>query len=321
MTDAAPANTRVAIAWLVRRPTTHVVSRLGHVRGGAGRRGDGVDLMAMADDHAAQLYGLDLEEFVGARDALVKELRAGGDRAGAAAIKKLAKPTRAAWAVNRLVRDRPDETAALVEAGAALEGAQEQLLDGADAEVLRAAAVAARALVAALAAEAPVDGAARDKVRATLHAATVDAEVRAEVAAGQVVKERSASGFGGLDALIAAGRGREDGGAVAKPAAKRRGVKGRATAAAPDPKPEPPPSKPRGPDKRELRRRRDALRRATEAEAEAESAVAGARRALEQVEATLTARRRDLEQAEETLSDAQARAERAERAATALDAG
>ena len=183
--------------------------------------------MAMADDPAAHLYGLDLEEFIGARDALAKELRAGGDRDGAAAVKKLAKPTRAAWAVNRLVRDRPDEIAALVEAGAALAGAQEQLLDGADADVLRSAAVAARALVDALAAEAPVDGAARDKVRATLHAATVDAEVRAEVAAGRVVKERSAAGFGGLDALIAAGRGREDGGAPAKPA-KRRGTKGRA---------------------------------------------------------------------------------------------
>lgn len=277
--------------------------------------------MAMADDPAAQLYGLDLEEFIGARDALANELRAGGDRDGAAAVKKLAKPTRAAWAVNRLVRDRPDEISALVEAGAALAGAQEQLLDGADADVLRSAAVAARALVDALAAEAPVDGAARDKVRATLHAATVDADVRAEVAAGRVVKERSAAGFGGLDALIAAGRGREDGGAPAKPV-KRRGTKGRAAAGEPAPEPEDePPPKPKGPDKRELRRRRDALRRATEAEADAESAVAGARRALEQVESTLTARRRDLEEAESTLADAQARRERAERAATALDAG
>jgi hypothetical protein len=274
----------------------------------------------MADDPAAQLYALDLEEFIGARDALAKELRAGGDRAGAAAVKKLAKPTRAAWAVNRLVRDRPDEIAALVEAGAALAGAQEQLLDGADADVLRSAAVAARALVDALAAEAPVDGAARDKVRATLHAATVDPEVRAEVAAGRVVKERSAAGFGGLDALMAAGRGREDGGTV-RPA-KRRGTKGRVAAAEPERDEDaPPPPKPKGPDKRELRRRRDALRRATEAEADAESTVAGARRALEQVESTLTARRRDLEEAEATLADAQSRRERAERAAAALDAG
>ncbi len=272
----------------------------------------------MAEDPAAHLYGLDLEEFISARDALAKELRASGDRDGAAAVKKLAKPTRAAWAVNRLVRDRPDEIAALVEAGTALASAQEQLLDGADADVLRSAAVVARALVDALAAEAPVDGAARDKVRATLHAATVDADVRAEVAAGRVVKERSAAGFGGLDALIAAGRGSENGGTTR--VAKRRGTKGR-VAAAPEPEDEPSPPKPKGPDKRELRRRRDALRRATEAEADAESTVAGARRALEQVEATLTVRRRDLEAAEGRLTDARSRRERAEDAAAALDGG
>jgi len=271
----------------------------------------------MAGDPIDHLYGLDLEEFVAARDALAKELRGDGDREGAAAVKALAKPTRAAWAVNRLVRDRPEEVAALVEAGAALAGAQEQLLDGAGADVLRGAAEAARALVDALAAGAPVEGAARDKVRATLHAATVDDEVRAEVAAGRVTKERSAAGFGGLDALIAAGRGREDGGAKAKaPAAKRRGTKGRASE--PEPAPAPAPPKAKGPDKRELRRRRDALRRATESEAEAESTVAGARRALEQVEATLAARRRDLEAAEETLTGARERRERAERAAAEL---
>jgi hypothetical protein len=279
----------------------------------------------MVDDPAAHLYGLELEEFVGARDALAKELRAAGDRPGAAAIKKLAKPTRAAWAVNRLVRDRPEEIAALVGAGEALAGAQEQLLDGADADVLRNAAVAARALVDALAAQAPVDGASRDKVRATLHAATVDADVRAAVAAGRVVKERSAAGFGGLEALIAAGRGREDGGAPAKNGKRRAGAKARVpgpAAVEPDPEPDDaPPPESKGPDKREQRRRRDALRRATEAEADAESTVAGARRALEQVEATLIARRDALDEAEQILTGARGRRERAEQAAAALDAG
>ena len=240
----------------------------------------------MADDPIDVLYGLPLEDFVARRDALAKEIRAEGDRERAAAIKRLAKPTRAAWAVNRLARERPDEVRALVEAGEALAGAQEALLGGADADVLRGAAEAARALVDALAAQAPVDGATRDKVRATLHAATVDEEARAEVAAGRVLKERSASGFGGLEALIAAGE------AKAKPASKAR-----------------------APDAREVRKRRDALRRANEAEADAESAVDGARRALDQVEATIAARRRDLEEAEAALSDARDRRERAERAA------
>src|SRR4051794_38976806 len=160
-------------------------------------------------DPVDALYAGDLEDFVAARDALAKALRADGDRDGAAAVKKLPKPTRAAWAVNRLVRERPEEIRALVQAGEGLAGGQEQLLDGADPAVLRGAAEAARALVDALAAEAPIDGPGRDKVRATLHAATVDEAVRAEVAAGRVVKEHSAAGFGGLDALIAAGRGAE----------------------------------------------------------------------------------------------------------------
>jgi hypothetical protein len=267
-----------------------------------------------SDDPIDALYGADLEDFVGERDALAKRLRADGDKEGAAAVKKLPKPTRAAWAVNRLARERPDEVRALVDAGEALAGAQEQLLDGADAAVLRGAAEAARALVDALAAQAPVDGPSKDKVRATLHAATVDAQVRAEVAAGRVIKERSASGFGGLDALLAAGRGAEAPAPKGKPAKAKAPAKGRAKA-----KPAPTPE-PKGPDPREVRRRRDALRRANEAEADAESAVAGARRALEQVEATLAARRRALEQAEESLAGARARRERAEQLAAELDA-
>jgi len=264
-------------------------------------------------DPIARLYGLDLEDFVSERDALAKRLRAEGDRDGAATVKKLAKPTRAAWAVNRLVRDRPEEIEALVAAGAALAGAQEQLLDGADAGVLRGAADAARALVDALADEAPVDGAARDKVRATLHAATVDEDVREEVAAGRVTKERSAAGFGGLDAMIAAGRVGAPSARGAETAKRGAAAKGRTKAAA-APAPAPPP-KPKGPDARELRRRRDALRRAKEAEATAEGSVAGARRALEQVEATLSARRKDLEKAQDALAAARDRRERAEAAA------
>jgi hypothetical protein len=258
----------------------------------------------MAEDPIDRLYGVALEEFVAERDALARQLRADGDRDGAAAVKKLAKPTRAAWAVNRLARSHRDEVRALVEAGEALSGAQEALLGGADPAVLRGAADAARALVDALVAEAEADGATRDKVRATLHAATVDEDARREVAAGRVLKERSASGFGGLDALVAAGAGTPSRGKA------RGGARPRRAAAAAPPK-----SKPKGPDQRELRKRRDALRRANEAEADAESAVAGARRALEQVEATIAARRRDLEDAASALSAARDRRERAEQAA------
>lgn len=266
--------------------------------------------MAAVDDDAIDaLYAGAFEDFVPARDALAKELRAGGEKAAAAEVKRLAKPSRAAWAVNQLVRSHPDEVAALVEAGETLAASQEQLLEGADPAVLRGAADAARALVDALAAQAPADGPTRDKVRATLHAATVDAEVREAVRAGRLVKEASASGFGGLEALIAAGHGEQTESRRSAPARK----KAKPTARQRE-KPEPPP----GPDPREVRRLRDALRRANEAEADAESAVDGARRALEQVEATLAARRRDLEAAEETLAAARSRRERAEAAAAAI---
>ena len=52
----------------------------------------------MATDPIDELYGLPLEDFVAQRDALAKRLRADGDRDAAAAVKKLPKPTRAAWA-------------------------------------------------------------------------------------------------------------------------------------------------------------------------------------------------------------------------------
>ena len=164
------------------------------------------------DDPVDDLYGAPLEEFVPRRDALAKALKAGGDKEGAAAVKKLPKPTRAAWAVNRLVREQPAEVRALLDAGEALEGAQQQLLKGADREVLRGAADAARRLVEALAAEADADGATQDKVRATLHAATVDGDVREEIAArarregargGRVRRaggDRAAAGRGGAGA-------------------------------------------------------------------------------------------------------------------------
>jgi hypothetical protein len=62
------------------------------------------------------LYRAPLDEFVSRRDALAKELRAAGDREGAAAIKALKKPSRAAWALNLAVLERPETMEALVTA-------------------------------------------------------------------------------------------------------------------------------------------------------------------------------------------------------------
>ena len=56
------------------------------------------ELLEIADG----LYGLPQDEFTPARDARAKELKA--DKDLAAAVKKLKKPSVAAWAVNLFVR-------------------------------------------------------------------------------------------------------------------------------------------------------------------------------------------------------------------------
>lgn len=54
---------------------------------------------------AEALYALPPSRFVAERNALAKALAAKGDPA-AAAVRKLARPTGLAWAMNRLARDR-----------------------------------------------------------------------------------------------------------------------------------------------------------------------------------------------------------------------
>jgi hypothetical protein len=60
------------------------------------------------------------ERFMETRDALVKELKAAGDKEGSARVKALHKPTQAAHALNRLAREARPELEALFEAGRAL---------------------------------------------------------------------------------------------------------------------------------------------------------------------------------------------------------
>ena len=239
------------------------------------------------DERADALYALPLDRFTAERDALAKTLKADGDKDAAAEVKRLAKPTQAAWAVNAAIREDPKAAQALVEAARTLADAQQELLGGGDAAALRAAAARAREAVDALLDAAPASGAAVDKVRATLHAATVDPEVLEEVAAGRVLRERAASGFGGLDALP-----HPPPRAAAPTKTKRK----------------PAAEKP----KRDERRRQEKLRRAKEAEAQAEHELSGAQAALDQIESALAQRRKEVRDAEARVKDARRRRERAE---------
>jgi hypothetical protein len=75
--------------------------------------------MALPEDVDA-LYGLPLDEFTKARNDLAKQLRAEKRREDAAEVAALRKPSVAAWTVNRLVRERPDEVRALLTAATAI---------------------------------------------------------------------------------------------------------------------------------------------------------------------------------------------------------
>jgi hypothetical protein len=143
------------------------------------------------DDRVGDLYGLPAEDFTAARDVLAKALRAEGDKAAAANVKALRRPTVAAWAVNQIARDRPELVDAVAEAGARLVAAQEQLLAGGGRDQLRAATAARRDAVNAgtAAAVARVGGAQREAIHATFDAAATDEEAAAAVRAGRLAKE------------------------------------------------------------------------------------------------------------------------------------
>src|SRR4051812_49795387 len=78
--------------------------------------------MSETDD----LYGLALEEFVPARDALAKEL--GG--ADGKAVRALRKPSVAAWCANQAVRSQPKAARELWAAGDALRDAHAAIVAG-----------------------------------------------------------------------------------------------------------------------------------------------------------------------------------------------
>jgi hypothetical protein len=76
------------------------------------------------DEIADRLYALPIEEFTRARNDAATELRKAGRRDEADEVKALRKPTAAAGAVNRLMREHRDEVEEYLAAAAALRDAQ-----------------------------------------------------------------------------------------------------------------------------------------------------------------------------------------------------
>jgi hypothetical protein len=95
-----------------------------------------------------RLYTLPLEEFTRARNELARELRASGDRDAAERVKALRKPSRSAWAINRLRQDDRAVLRSALKSGQQLRAAQSGALSGASGEKLRDRARAERRAVA-----------------------------------------------------------------------------------------------------------------------------------------------------------------------------
>lgn len=151
---------------------------------------------------ADELYSLPLAGFTSRRDAWVKEHQA--DKARAAAIKALRKPSVAAWVVNLLVRRDPEQVEQVVAVGAALRDAQDNL----DATQLREFTRQRRQLTVAVTTTArrfareegvKVTQSVADQVEDTITAAMLDAEAARAVRSGLLVTSLEATGLGDLD--------------------------------------------------------------------------------------------------------------------------
>ena len=144
------------------------------------------------------LFDVELADFVAHRDALVKQLKADGDKEGAAAVKGLRKPSAVAWAVNHVARHASGEIAGLIEAGNDVRAAQARAVQGKDDGALRTATLTWREQIRALGDQAAAVAGAqyRDDAVAAFEAASVDDELAAVLVAGRFVVAPRPSGFG-----------------------------------------------------------------------------------------------------------------------------
>jgi len=135
------------------------------------------------DEAKRALYGHPAASFVAERNALVKEIRAGGDRALANEVKLLRKPSAVAAEVNQVVRSDPDGVELILQAAALLRSAQAGALDG---TVVKASELQEqyRGAIQALSQSA---SSRRPEVRAALEAATIDEASNEDLRAGCLV--------------------------------------------------------------------------------------------------------------------------------------
>lgn len=161
------------------------------------------------DKIAGELYLVPPAGFVAARDELVRQSHAAGDRELARELRSLRRPTLSAWLVNLLARHERAPMERLLAVGRELRDAQTRL----DTAQLRRLAGLREHMIADLldrgrrrAAEAgmqPSD-AVLSEVEATLKAALIDLAASSTVLSGRLVRPMSHSGFGPMPTVAAA---------------------------------------------------------------------------------------------------------------------
>lgn len=230
----------------------------------------------MTHDAVDALYGLDPAQFVARRDALAKQVRVDGDRAGAAAIKALRRPTVGAWYANVAARAGLVSLREWLRLGERLRAAQAS----GDFGALRAGGAERAGLEARVLADLTAHladlgvvatAAGLEEVRSTLRAALADEAAAEAVRAARLARPLSYAGFGEVDMTAAlAALGTSASGVVEPEAAEREAAEREAAE--------------RASAERALVATRGKLRDAEASVRAAVERVAQARRALEQAE-------------------------------------
>jgi len=260
-------------------------------------------MAAHHDDPLDSLYDVLPAEFVKTRNALVKSLKAAGQREQAARAAKLARPTASVWVTNQVARRAPQLIERLADATARLQGGMPRDRDryAAAINTHRELLNEVRAKIdetlhgAGLRAAAPVSAAAVQNFRAGL----MDDSARASVQKGRLEHDVALDAGGGLFAAGALVPAAED-----EPPA--RAPHAPAKAAARD-------QRAHDGEKARERERRDQARALAKARADAERRVHALNKAASAAAATrarhedaVASARRDLERAERALAAAQA---------------
>jgi hypothetical protein len=174
--------------------------------------------LGAAQEELERLYLQPPERFTRTRDELARSLRERGEREAAQEVKKLRRPSVAAWLVNQLGLREPGAVESLLAAGKRLRELEDAMLAGkGNADELRAAAAEERDAIQELVAAArriadhddrKVNEAIFDRVAETLQAASADEELAESVRAGRVEREAKAATIGVSSRAPAPARGR-----------------------------------------------------------------------------------------------------------------